>query len=177
MRQNNIDIKKIEEMFGNNVPSDRQEFFKYVLENIDTMDLLSLHNDYYCNYYGDDYIYDNDEYNFNEWMGDRTPYEVALTLKNSDWNHYDDFFKMDGQGNLVSFTDVEDEIDLENLADFFTRNGGIEDYVDESEILLAFAYYAFQLTDEEIDSLDASTLIDEEWDDVIENIIDNREEE
>ena len=96
MRQNNIDIKKIEEMFGNNVPSDRQEFFKYVLENIDTMDLLSLHNDYYCNYYGDDYIYDNDEYNFNEWMGDRTPYEVALTLKNSDWNHYDDFFKMDG---------------------------------------------------------------------------------
>ena len=63
------------------------------------------------------------------------------------------------------------DVDLEMpLRDAFAN------YVDESEILLAFAYYAFQLTDEEIDSLDASTLIDEEWDDVIENIIDEREE-
>jgi hypothetical protein len=84
---------------------------------------------------------------------------------------------MDGYGNIVSFSCIEDEIDLDNLADFFTRNSGIEDYVDETEILLAFAYYASQLTDEEIDGIDASTLIDEDWDDVIENIIDNRDEE
>jgi hypothetical protein len=49
--------------------------------------------------------------------------------------------------------------------------------VDELDILLAFACYAETLTDKEIDDIDISTLIHEDWDDVIEEIIDNREEE
>ena len=49
--------------------------------------------------------------------------------------------------------------------------------MNEVEIILAFACYAETLTDEEIDGIDVSTLIYEDWDDVIEDIIDNREEE
>jgi hypothetical protein len=34
-----------------------------------------------------------------------------------------------------------------------------------------------ELTDEELDNVDAQTLVDEDWDDVIQDIIDNREVE
>jgi hypothetical protein len=85
---------------------------------------------------------------------------------------------MDGYGNLVSFNDIFDEIDIDYLAGFCVNNPNyIEEYVDNADIILAFACYAETLTDEEIDNVDAETLINEDWDDVIEEIIDNREEE
>lgn len=171
-------IEQVKNFFGGYIPTDREEFFKYVIENMDDMDVLSLHNDGYCNYYQDDYIWNNDESSFNEWMGDRTPYEVACALEGTGWKSYDDYFKMDGYGNLVSFNDIFDEIDIDYLAGFCVNNPNyIEEYVDNADIILAFACYAETLTDEEIDNVDAETLIYEDWDDVIENIIDNREEE
>ena len=171
-------IEKVREFFGGCIPIDREEFFKYTLENMDVIEVLSVHNDGYCNSYPDDYIYDNDEYNFNEWMGSRTPYEVAIALEGTGWRSSHDYFKMDGYGNIVSFDYIEDEIDYDYLADYLVKHPEhIEDYVDEVEIVLAFSCYAETLTDEEIDSIDASTLIYEDWDDVIEEIIDNREEE
>lgn len=171
-------IEQVRSYFGGYIPTDREEFFKYTLENMDEEDLLKVHNDGYCNAYPDEYIYDNDEYNFNEWMGDRTPYEVASALEGGDWHNYHDYFKTDAYGDIVSFNCIEDEIDLDYLATFLVRNPKyIEEYVDEVEILLAFACYAESLTDEEIDDIDISTLINEDWDDVIEEIIDNREEE
>lgn len=172
------DFEKVREFFGGYIPTDREEFFKYTLDNMNVFDVLSVHNDGYCNSYPDDYIWDNDEYNFNEWMGDRTPYEVAIALEGTGWRSSHDYFKMDGYGNIVSFDCIEDEIDYDYLADYLVKNPNyIEDYVDEVEIVLAFACYADALTDEEIDGIDASTLIHEDWDDVIEEIIDNREED
>ena len=169
------DFEKVREFFGGYIPTDREEFFKYTLDNMDVIDVLSVHNDGYCNSYPDDYIYDNDEYNFNEWMGSRTPYEVAIALEGTGWRSSHDYFKMDGYGNIVSFDCIEDEIDYDYLADYLVKNPNY--IVDEVEIVLAFACYADALTDEEIDGIDASTLIHEDWDDVIEEIIDNREEE
>ena len=175
------DLAKVKEYFGGCIPADREEFFKYTLENMDEVDMLSIHNDGYCSSYPDDYIYDNDEYNFNEWMGDRTPYEVATALEGTGWRSHHDYFKMDGYGNLVSFDCLEDEIDLDYLADYCVRNpSAIEDYVDMADIFVAFACGAIgieELTDDEIDSIDAQTLVDNDWDDVIQDIIDNREEE
>lgn len=171
-------LEQVKEFFGGCIPIDREEFFKYTLDNMDVEDVRSVHNDGYCNSYPDDYIYDNDEYNFNEWMGNRTPYEVAIALEGTGWRSSHDYFKMDGYGNIVSFDCVEDEIDYDYLADYLVRNPNyIEDYVDELDIILAFACYADTLTDEEIDDIDASTLIYNDWDDVIEDIIDNREED
>lgn len=171
-------IEKVREFFGGYIPTDREEFFKYTLNNMDVEDVRSVHNDGYCNTYPDDYIYDNDEYTFCEQFGHRNPYEVATMLEGADWRSFHDYFKFDGYGNLVSFNCIEDEIDYDYLADYLVRNPNyIEDYVDEVEIVLAFACYAETLTDEEIDGVDASTLIYEDWDDVIEEIIDNREED
>lgn len=171
-------IEQVKEFFGGSIPIDREEFFKYTLENIDVIEVLDIHNSGYCQSYPDDYIYDNDEYNFNEWMGNRSPYDVAIALEGTGWRSSHDYFKMDGYGNIVSFDCIEDEVDFDILADYLVRHPEhIEEYVDEVEIVLAFSCYAETLTDEEIDNVDAETLINEDWDDVIEEIIDNREEE
>lgn len=174
-------IEQVKEFFGGVIPADRNEFFKYVLENMDEMDVLSLHNDEYCNTNPDDYIYNNDEYTFCEQFGHRNPYEVATMLEGTNWRSCHDYFRFDGYGNIESFDNVMDVIDLDYLADYCERNpSAIEDYVSLSEIYLAFCCGAIgveQLTDEELDNIDSQTLIDEDWDDVIEEIIDNREEE
>lgn len=175
---NRHNIEQVKEFFGGCIPIDREEFFKYTLENMDVLEVLDIHNDGYCQSYPDDYIYDNDEYNFNEWMGNRSPYDVAIALEGTGWRSSHDYFKMDGYGNIVSFDCIEDEVDFDILADYLVRHPEhIEDYVDDVEIVLAFSCYAETLTDEEIDNVDAETLINEDWDDVIEEIIDNREEE
>ena len=175
---NRHNIEQVRNYFGGYIPTDREEFFKYTLENMDSEDVLSIHNDWYCDSYPDDYIYENDEYNFNEWMGSKSPYEVAMALEISDWDSSQAYFKINGYGNIESFDYIEDEIDYDELADYLVNNPKyIEDYVDDEDIILAFSCYAESLTDEEIDGIDAETLINEDWDDVIEEIIDDREEE
>ena len=103
---NQTTIDKTKEIFGGVIPADRNEFFKYVLENMDNMDVLSLHNDEYCNSYPDDYIYDNDEYTFCENFGHRNPYEVATMLEGTGWRSSHDYFRFDGYGNIESFDDI-----------------------------------------------------------------------
>ena len=174
MNRHNID--EVKGVFGSSIPTSREAFFTFILKHMDEADLLTLHNDGYCNYYQDDYIYDNDEYNFNEWLGDRTPYEVAIYLSGTRWKDSDKYFTKDQLSyGITSFNDLHDVISLGALAEFCIDNPNyIWEYVNDSDIILAFGYYAQSLTDEEIGNIDAETLVCEDWDDVIEEIINNR---
>ena len=45
---NRHNIEQVRNYFGGYIPTDREEFFKYTLENMDSEDVLSIHNDEYC---------------------------------------------------------------------------------------------------------------------------------
>ena len=74
-------LEEVRSYFGGYIPTDREGFFKYTLENMDVEDVRSVHNDGYCNSYPDDYIYDNDEYNFNKPYSDDTAQLIDKEVK------------------------------------------------------------------------------------------------
>lgn len=172
-------IDAIARSFGSSIPTSRNEFFEYVLENIDEIELLGIHNDGYCTSYPDDYIYNNTEDEINEVFNSNSPYDIACALEGADWRSHHEYFKYDGYGNLESFDNVTDKVDTCELADYCCKHPSyIEDFIDEDEIMYAFLHGAYgveQLTEEEIGEIDYSTLIDTDWDEVIQDIIDDRE--
>jgi hypothetical protein len=177
-RKNTFNIEQIKEHFNGCVPSDREEIFKDIISSLEDYDVLSIYNDGYCSYYPDNYIYDNDEFTINDLMCGKSPFDILNEASGGYWKSYHDYFHFDGYGDMVSFDDIFTVIDLDELAEFCVRNPSeIEKYVDEDDIRLAFAYYAEELTDEEIEGVDVSTLIEEDWDDIVDDIVWKRGDE
>lgn len=78
--------------------------------------LISMNND---QDYSDDYIADNDEYGLSTLLGDdHDLHWVACRIFYGEYNPNDEYVKLDGYGNLVSFNsyNAEQYIDYDDLA-------------------------------------------------------------
>lgn len=93
------------------------EKIKEYLNNLDDNELLSLHREFledmqYC----DDEIYDMDE--FDEIMGNETPWDIARKCFYGDFCPNHAYFKFNGYGNLISTDYLTEWIDLDNLIEW-----------------------------------------------------------
>lgn len=112
--------------------------FEAVLEylnGLDNSELVNIHNEY-CqnNGYSDDEIYNNDEDFFNTFF-DGKVMEALRATHYGRFNFSDDFIKFNGYGNLITFSDTSDEIDLNAIANDIQEN--------------PHNYYGIELEDEE----------------------------
>ena len=122
----------------------RDELYEALVSLLNSMsneDAKAIHNEY-CSEYGtmDDYIYDNDEWDLNEYFEDDSPYEVLCRTGYGDYHISHDYFRTDGYGNVRSFNNVhsdESPFYADELADFIIDNenalgnSDIEDLLDE----------------------------------------------
>lgn len=169
-----LKFKDIEKM-------DRESFIKFILEtDADVNWLLDLWNDVYCEDYPDDYIFINDEYHFNEQFGENvSPWDIAVKLQGTEYNVNDNYFQFDGYGNPVSFNNPLPYISTSDLADYIMRNG-LEDKLEdwEDECLYAFLHLGpdlSELTEEEIENINGNDLLYTNWDELVVDIISDRE--
>ena len=122
----------------------RDELYEALVSLLNSMsneDARAVFNEY-CSEYGslEDYIYDNDEYDLNEYFGEDSPYEVLCRTGYGDYNISHDYFRTDGYGNVRSFNNVhsdESPFYADELADYIIDNenalgnSDIEDLLDE----------------------------------------------
>ncbi len=112
-----------------------------LLNGMSNEEAKTIYNEY-CSEYGsmDDYIYDNDEWDLNEYFGDDSPYEVLCRTGYGDYHISHDYFRMDGYGNVRSFNNVhsdESPFYADELADYIIDNenalgnSDVEDLLDE----------------------------------------------
>lgn len=112
----------------------RYEKIKEVLENMGTAEIINIHNEY-CSASNnmDDYIYDMDE--FDEIMGNVTPWEVARAcFYGHEFCPAHDYFRFNGYANLESFDFAQGDnsgIYISDIADYIERN---EDSLNNDEI-------------------------------------------
>ena len=116
----------------------RYEKIKAILEEISTSDIITIHNEY-CNESNnmDDYIYDMSE--FDEIMGNMTPWEVArCCFYGHEFCPAHDYFRFNGYANLESFDYApggNSGIYIDDIASFIDREeNGL--YCDEIMELL-----------------------------------------
>ena len=112
-----------------------------LLNGMSNEEAKGIYNEY-CSEYGsmDDYIYDNDEWDLNEYFGDDSPYEVLCRTGYGDYSISHDYFRMDGYGNVRSFNNIHSDVSpfyADELADYIIDNenalgnSDIEDLLDE----------------------------------------------
>lgn len=134
----------------------------------------------YCNEENpDDYIYDNDEYELSQMFSGSSAVSDALRAAcYGEYKFTDAYVIFNGYGNLVSFgeSELDEHIDFDNLADFLIDEADeddkqefIDDNIDELEDAFR-EYYQVQTTDIYEDSLDDYNLLDDDWDEIIEEI-------
>lgn len=103
---------------------DRYGMIKDVLESMDTMDIINIHNRY-CEESNnmDDYIYSMEE--FDEIMNGMTPWEVARAcFYGHEFCPAHDYFRFNGYANLESFDYApggNSGIYIEDIAEFIDR--------------------------------------------------------
>lgn len=120
----------------------RYEKIKSVLENMDTAEIIAIHNEY-CDTTNnmDEYIYEMSE--FDEIMCNMSPWEIARAcFYGHEFCPAHDYFRFNGYANLESFdfapdgnsgiyiSDIARYIDLENDA---LDNDEIQEILDEYE--------------------------------------------
>lgn len=118
----------------------RYDAIKDVLEQMNSNDLIAIHNDYCMNVdYMDDYIYCMFD-DFDQLMEGRTPLDIAACCYYGDFCPNHDYFKFDGYGNVVSFSFANDSnsgIDISDIAKYINDdedalgNDDIQDILDE----------------------------------------------
>lgn len=122
----------------------REELYEALVSLLNSMsneDARAVFNEY-CSEYGsfEDYIYDNDEYDLNEYFQGDSPYEVLCRTGYGDYNISHDYFRTDGYNNVISFNNVhsaESPFYADELADYIIDNenalgnSDIEDLLDE----------------------------------------------
>jgi len=88
-----------------------------VLSNLNTGDLLAVHNKY-CE---DTNQWDSQIYGMNEFddeLQGYTPTDIALMIVNGSFSPYSEYFTFNGEGNLESFgsEDIEEYIYITDIA-------------------------------------------------------------
>ena len=116
----------------------RYEKIKEFLEELDTVDIIMLHNQY-CEESNnmDDYIYNMEE--FDEIMQGMTPWEVARAcFYGHEFCPAHDYFRFNGYANLESFNFApggNSGVYISDLAEFIDREENDLDNDDLQEIL------------------------------------------
>lgn len=154
-----------------------------LLENLETSKLVNLWNEYCNESNPDDYIYENEEYTFDEMFNSVD--EALRAAYYGDYRYGDDYVMFNAYGNLVSFSDyiseVLEHIDISSLATYVIDNGS--DMFDESldDLEDAFIEYANEKFNDKnftVDDIPYGTdLVTEDWDNVIEDMTAENDEE
>lgn len=154
-----------------------------LLENLETSKLVNLWNEYCNESNPDDYIYENEEYTLNEMFNSVD--EALRAAYYGDYRYGDDYVMFNAYGNLVSFSDyiseVLEHIDISSLATYVIDNGS--DMFDESldDLEDAFIEYANEKFNDKnftVDDIPYGTdLVTEDWDNVIEDMTAENDEE
>ena len=146
--------------------------------------LINLWNEYCNESNPDDYIYENEEYTLNEMFSSVD--DALRAAFYGDYRYGDDYVMYNAYGNLVSFSDYMSEIlehiDISSLADYVIENGCSElSEVWYEAIEEGFVDYANEKFNDRTFTVDdipyGTDLVTEDWDDVIEEIIDETSEE
>lgn len=89
---------------------------KEYLNNLDDSELVGVHNEY-CQSVNnsDDEIYINDEDFFNTFF-DGKVLEAVRAVSYGEYNYSHEYVKFNGYGNLESFDDPSDNVDLKSIA-------------------------------------------------------------
>jgi hypothetical protein len=104
------------------------------LNDLDNNGLVSIHNQYCqnCNY-SDDEIYNNDDEFFNIFFESKV-LEAVRAVSYGEYRYQDDFVKFNGYGNLESFNNPSEHIDLNSIASDILENPDNYDIeLEESE--------------------------------------------
>ena len=97
----------------------RFDEIKEYLENLDEDSLYSIYSEY--THVTDNYDYEifpNDEYYINDILADHDPYWILCRVYYGDYNMADDWFRFDGYGNLESFRNLKDYVDIDEMAEY-----------------------------------------------------------
>ena len=146
--------------------------------------LVNLWNEYCNESNPDDYIYENEESTLNEMFSSVD--EALRAAYYGEYRYGDEYIMFNAYGNLVSFPDYKDDvlehIDISSLADYVIENGCSELsevwYEDIEEGFVDYANEKFNDRTFTVDDIPYGTdLVTEDWDDVIEEIIDETSEE
>jgi hypothetical protein len=91
------------------------EAIEEYVNGLDRYDLVNLHNEY-CQEQGchDDEIYANSDDFFNTFF-DGKVIEAVRAVSYGEYNYNDNFVRFDGYGNLESFNDPTDHIDISGI--------------------------------------------------------------
>lgn len=148
-----------------------------LIKNSDSSTIVNLWNEYCNEHSADDYIYENEESMLNEMFSSVD--EALRAAYYGDYRYCDDFIMFNAYGNLVSFpdyiSDVLEHIDVDNLADYIIENGSdmIDDWDEDLEdAFIDYANEKFEDRNFTVDDIPYRTdLVTEDWDDVIEGMI------
>ncbi len=120
----------------------RYEKIKEILESMSTADIIAIHDEY-CNATNniDNYIYNMGE--FDEIMGNMTPWDIARACYyGHEFCPDHDYFRFNGNANLESFDFVPEGnsgIYISDIAEYIDRdedalnNNEIQEVLDEYE--------------------------------------------
>ena len=154
-----------------------------LLKNLEVSKLVSIWNEYCDENNPDDSIYENEEYTLNEMFPSVD--EALRAAYYGNYKYCDEYIMFNAYGNLVSFSDymseVLEHIDISSLATYVIENGS--DLIDEGTVDLEddFIEYANEKFNDKnftVDDIPYGTdLVTEDWDDVIEDMIAENDEE
>lgn len=88
-----------------------------ILENLADEDIIEIWNSYMYPYINDGHIFEMSEIN-DILSNNYTPLEIIEIVQNGKFDICDDYFAFDDYGNLISFNDISDKIDLYTIADY-----------------------------------------------------------
>lgn len=108
------------------------EQIKAILDDMYDDELIEIHNRYCeANHNYDDQIFQNDDVTLDEVMGECTFSEAACKLYYSDYRYNDNYFWLDGYGNLESSNDPKDIIFVDDIARYVVDR---EDDLDNMDL-------------------------------------------
>jgi hypothetical protein len=88
------------------------------LKGISNSTLMEIYIEY-CNVAEvDREVYNNDEYFFEEIYYGRTTYESVRASQYGNYNYTDEFVVVNSYGNLDSYNELSEVIDLDEVADY-----------------------------------------------------------
>ena len=160
---------------------DRKKCIIALLKEFEDEVLLKWWNEYCNNENMDDYIYENDEYFFDEAFA--TKYEAVRAVCYGNYNYTDAYVVFNGYGNLDSFSsyEIQNHVNYDSLAEYLMENGCYElTDVWNEDIEADFIEYAnSKFEDEPFTEEDipyGTNLVIEDWDSVIEEMLEDKKE-
>ena len=104
------------------------------LNELDNAELVNIHNEYCqsCNY-SDDEIYNNDEEFFNMFFECKV-LEAVRAVSFGEYRYQDEYVVFNGYGNLETFNNPADHVDIAAIAADILENEENYNYIELEEV-------------------------------------------